>query len=145
MSTSPPARLLQIVETALLDHADTAELTLTVAQVQGLAHAVAARLSAPAVTLPKSATVLTGQQIAVLRALAEGERTAKTARRLGLSENTIKTHRSRVYSILGATGGAPHAVALGFCAGVLAVASAPAASSDRLRLLLARAEGGVRP
>lgn len=139
------ARLYGLLEDALLAQADASELPLTTRDVQGLAHAAVAGLSASHIVLPRTATLLTEQELAMLRALADGEKTEDTSRRLCLSINTVKSHRRRMYRRLGASGAA-HAVALGFAACLLAPPTPVAKdSADRLKTLLAPAGPGVHP
>jgi DNA-binding CsgD family transcriptional regulator len=64
---------------------------------------------------------LTPMMFEVLLGVAEGESCEDTARRLYLSENTVKSHRRRIYKRLGATNAA-HAVDIGYRAGLLDVA-----------------------
>jgi DNA-binding NarL/FixJ family response regulator len=54
----------------------------------------------------------------VLQGLAAGENLCETAKRLCISEDTVKTHRRRLYLRLGAKSGA-HAVAIAGRAGLL--------------------------
>ncbi|MEV6833562.1 helix-turn-helix transcriptional regulator [Streptomyces sp. NPDC051133] len=54
---------------------------------------------------------LSPRLVDVLQALAAGETLSETATRLSLSEDTVKTHRRRLYARLGARTGA-HAVAI---------------------------------
>lgn len=136
--------LQRLVEDALLAYADTAELDLTVRDTTSLSRAAVASLTASRVVLPRTATMLSGQELAMLRAIAAGEQAPDTARRLCLSVNTVKTHRRRLYKRLGATGAA-HAVALGFAARLLVPPPVVEASADRLRSLMAPAGSGVRP
>lgn len=53
----------------------------------------------------------------VLQGLAVGESIGETAQRLCISEDTVKTHRRRLYARLGAKSG-PHAVAIAGRAGL---------------------------
>ncbi|MCW2954730.1 MAG: 33-cGAMP-specific phosphodiesterase 3 [Conexibacter sp.] len=46
---------------------------------------------------------LTGREIEILGFVAGGERTPEIARRLGISENTVKSHLTRVYRKIGAS------------------------------------------
>lgn len=61
---------------------------------------------------------LTPRLVDVLQALAAGETLGETAARLRLSEDTVKTHRRRLYARLGARTGA-HAVAIASGRGLL--------------------------
>ncbi|MEU9640894.1 LuxR C-terminal-related transcriptional regulator [Streptomyces sp. NPDC048188] len=54
----------------------------------------------------------------VTTGLASGEDTQTTARRIGRTENTIKTHRRKLYAKLGAKSGA-HAVLIAVSVGLL--------------------------
>lgn len=62
--------------------------------------------------------MLTQQQREVLIGAARGETAADTGRRLGRSEDTIKSHRAIAYKRLGANG-ATQAVALAMAAGLI--------------------------
>lgn len=61
---------------------------------------------------------LTRRQIEVLQHLADGASTELTARRLGLSQQTVQTHTKSILARLDATGRA-HAVALAIRAGLI--------------------------
>lgn len=61
---------------------------------------------------------LTNQQLAVMLGLAHGETVRKTASRLVLGEDTVKTHRRHAYQRLGVNDGA-HAVALCMALGLI--------------------------
>lgn len=61
---------------------------------------------------------LTDCQLAVLVGLASGESAGETGRRIGRTENTIKTHRRILYKKLGARSGA-HAVTIAISTGLL--------------------------
>jgi DNA-binding NarL/FixJ family response regulator len=61
---------------------------------------------------------LTDCQLATLVGLASGESAKETGRRIGRTENTVKTHRRRLYKALGARSGA-HAVAIAIATGLL--------------------------
>jgi DNA-binding CsgD family transcriptional regulator len=47
--------------------------------------------------------LLTGREIEILGFVAGGERTQEIAHRLGISENTVKSHLTRVYKKIGAS------------------------------------------
>jgi DNA-binding NarL/FixJ family response regulator len=64
--------------------------------------AVAARLLARLAEAPVAADELSGREIEVLRLLARGASNKEIAAVLTLSENTIKTHLSRIFDKLGA-------------------------------------------
>ncbi|HVV64245.1 MAG TPA: LuxR C-terminal-related transcriptional regulator [Rhizomicrobium sp.] len=51
-----------------------------------------------------SALSLTGQEMRVLEALAQGRSNKEIGRELGLSPNTVKTHAANLYAKLGARG-----------------------------------------
>lgn len=90
------------LERALLTAVDRLDLPLTVRQVADLAVAAADVFDPPASPLPVvTEDDLTGQQLAVLYGLAAGERVADTARRLWVSENTVRTHKLRLFRTLG--------------------------------------------
>lgn len=74
----------------------------------------------------QSSTVrLTDAQYTALVGLASGEDAAETGRRIGRTENTIKTHRRTLYAALGARSGA-HAVAIAINLGLLRTAGGDA-------------------
>lgn len=96
--------------------ADELNLPLTLRQVDQLTNRVAlssARGKAPNLHL-------SNQQYAVLVGLASGEEAQETGRRIGRSVDTVKSHRRRLYSALGAENGA-HAVAIAMNLGLLKV------------------------
>lgn len=98
----------------ILTAADELNLPLTLRQVDQLTTRVAARAARgkhPQLDLPQ-------QRFAVLVGLANGEEAIETGRRLGLSLNTVKTHRRRLFKMLGAENGA-HAVAIATRLGIL--------------------------
>ncbi len=59
-----------------------------------------ARMGAGA-PLGSSPTDLTGRELEVLKAVAEGERSKEIAARLGISERTVKAHLASIYHKLG--------------------------------------------
>lgn len=69
----------------------------------------------------------------VLRLIARGYSLAQMCAELYLSENTIRTHRYRLYQTLGASGAA-HAVAIGYERGLLLPATVEQARAERQRL-----------
>ncbi|MEW2420491.1 hypothetical protein AB0911_08095 [Streptomyces nigra] len=71
---------------------------------------------------PASTIRLTDAQFAALVGLASGEDAKETGRRIGRTENTIKTHRRTLYAALGARSG-PHAVAIAIDLGLLRTAN----------------------
>jgi DNA-binding NarL/FixJ family response regulator len=86
------------------------------ADVEAMAKAVRAALEQarfvdPAVPPSGSRGKLTRRQREILQLLADGESTAATARELGLSEETVKTHTKNILGRLGAKN-RPHAVAI---------------------------------
>lgn len=99
---------------------DELNLPLTVTQADRLSLRITARATTGAITTKITAVELTNQQHAVLRALAAGESTEATGRRLTISENTVKTHRRALYSRLGAHTSA-QAVAVAIAQGLLRV------------------------
>jgi DNA-binding CsgD family transcriptional regulator len=46
---------------------------------------------------------LTGREVQILSLVAAGERTADIARRLGITENTVKSHLTNIYTKTGCT------------------------------------------
>lgn len=90
------------LEKALLLAVDRLDLPLTVRQVADLSAITADVFDPPASPLPViTVDDLTGQQLAVLHGLADGERVADTARRLWISENTVRTHKLHLFRKLG--------------------------------------------
>lgn len=90
------------LERALLTAVDRLDLPLTVRQVADMAAAAADIFDPPPSPLPVlTEDDLTGQQLAVLYGLAAGERVADTARRMWISENTVRTHRLLLFRKLG--------------------------------------------
>ncbi|MFF0790420.1 response regulator transcription factor [Streptomyces spiralis] len=106
----------------IITAADELNLPLTVKQVDHLTNRVAAHAARG--RAPRLA--LTTQQHAVLVGLASGEDSGETAHRLGLSVDTVKTHKRRLYKALGAVNGA-HAVAVASNLGLLRTAQQAAA------------------
>jgi DNA-binding NarL/FixJ family response regulator len=97
--------------------ADELDLPLTTRQADQLAQRVIVRVArgtAPKRPLPK-------QLHAVLIGLASGEEIEESGRHLNLSTHTIKTHRRRLYRLLGAENGA-HAVGIAMSLGLLRTA-----------------------
>ncbi|MGW4028197.1 response regulator transcription factor [Streptomyces sp. NPDC004838] len=97
----------------LLASADRHALPLTVRQVRALADDVAAEFTPPA-----EVPALSQRQMAVLAGIAAGESVAETARRLVVSESTVKSHRVALYRVLG-VGAAGEAVARAVRSGLL--------------------------
>ena len=69
-------------------------------------------------TSGSSGVSLSDREVGILRLLAEGHDKSVMANELYISENTIKTHLSRIYQKIGAVNAA-HAVAIAFRAGIL--------------------------
>jgi DNA-binding NarL/FixJ family response regulator len=103
---------------ALMAYADTHELPLTTTQVAGLARTAGRALLSADATVTERVVALPPQQLAALRALANGETLARTSRRLGISQNTIKSHRVAMYRRLGVTS-SHRAVAVGIGLGLI--------------------------
>ncbi|MFF1416520.1 response regulator transcription factor [Streptomyces sp. NPDC058280] len=105
---------------ALEKYADEQDLPLTMAQVRGLARtAVSAAAGGTAeVEFQDVPVALTPQQLEMLRALAGGEDSPATARRLCRSVYTIKTHKRALYKRLGARSSS-HAVTIGVGLGLI--------------------------
>jgi DNA-binding CsgD family transcriptional regulator len=98
----------------ILTAAEKYDLPLSIRQTDTLTNHLAVhanRTGAPGVHL-------TDAQFAALIGLASGEEAAETGRRIGRSENTVKTHRRTLYAKLGAKSGA-HAVLLAIGHGLL--------------------------
>ncbi|MFJ1653488.1 response regulator transcription factor [Streptomyces sp. NPDC088337] len=104
--------------TALRKHmlraADELGLPLSVKQV----HRFANRVADHAARGPAPDLLITPHRYAVLVGLASGESSGETGDRLGMSVNTVKSHRQCVYQRLGATNAA-HAVAIAKDLGIL--------------------------
>jgi DNA-binding NarL/FixJ family response regulator len=64
--------------------------------------AVAARLIARMSDAPAHADEISARELEVLRLLARGDSNKEIAAQLTISENTIKTHLSRIFDKLGA-------------------------------------------
>jgi DNA-binding NarL/FixJ family response regulator len=75
------------------------------------AAAEAERFVDPAAERPRGRPALTRRQRQILQLYSDGESTAKVARRLGLSAETVRTHNKAILSRLGARDRA-HAVAI---------------------------------
>ncbi|MFE4649320.1 response regulator transcription factor [Streptomyces sp. NPDC056707] len=91
--------------------AEERDLQINIADVDALTEA--AIMAALAVPLPEAPLKLTNQQTGVLVGIALGDTEAATARRLCISLNTVKTHRHRLYRVLGArTAGESVAIAM---------------------------------
>ena len=107
------------LEQALLVAVDRLDLPLTVRQVGELAVTAAVVFDPPPSPLPVIAVDdLTGQQLAVLYGLADGERVADTARRMFISEHTVRSHKHALFRKLGVKT-AGHAVARAHALGLL--------------------------
>ncbi|WP_406420865.1 response regulator transcription factor [Streptomyces sp. NBC_00842] len=108
--------LQSAIRARLLAVADERDIKITVADVEALTEAaLVAALSAP---VPEAPIKLTNQQLGVLIGIARGDTERATARRMCLTESTVKTHRRRLYSVLGA-GTAAEAVAIAMSYGLL--------------------------
>ncbi|REE62166.1 regulatory LuxR family protein [Streptomyces sp. 3212.3] len=119
------SELTQRLVRVLLEGADELHLDLSVRQVERLAARAAAKLTPPQPE-PPAITVedLSHQQLTVLLGLAAGERTPDTARRLWVSDHTVRAHRNRLFQKLGVRT-AGEAVARAKDLGLLRDASAP--------------------
>lgn len=71
--------------------------------------------------------LLAGRRLQVIHLVAQGLTCGQIARRLFITENTVKTHLRRVYEMLDARN-APHAVALLFASGRLPLAEGDAST-----------------
>lgn len=96
-------------------------LNLTVSEIRHLAHEVAVRAEQRGCV----DTNLPPRLLDMLRAMAAGETRGETAKRLYLSEDTVRSHRRRLFQRLGARTSA-QAVAIAFHRGLLGPAAAPA-------------------
>ena len=82
----------------VLTAAEIYDLPLTVKQADTLAQ----HLTIHANRGPARTVQLTDVQMAALVGIASGESAAETARRIGRTENTVKTHRRTLFAALGA-------------------------------------------
>jgi DNA-binding CsgD family transcriptional regulator len=98
----------------LAEAADESGIALSQREIDVLAHRVTVKASQGL----RSVLRLTPRLFDTLQGLAAGENLGETAARLNVSEDTLKTHRRRLYKRLGATGGA-HAVAIAGSQGLL--------------------------
>lgn len=108
--------LQSAIRARLLAVAEERDLEITLADVNALAEAAAvAALSTP---LPEAPIELSNQLNGVLAGIALGDTEEATARRMCLSPSTVKTHRRRLYRVLGARSAA-NAVAIAMSLGLL--------------------------
>lgn len=84
--------------------------------------ALARQIGVKAAQVPVGGRKLSPRLLDTLQALAAGENLPETAARLRISEDTVKTHRRRLYAQLGARSGA-QAVAIASRQGILAGAA----------------------
>ncbi|MFG2589089.1 response regulator transcription factor [Streptomyces sp. NPDC048438] len=104
------------IRTQLLAIAEERDLPITTADIAALTEAaLGAALTVPR---PDASVQLTGQQLGVLIGLARGDFAQDTARRMCLTESTVKTHLRHLYRRLGVTTGA-QAVAVAMSYGFL--------------------------
>ncbi|MEV5140314.1 LuxR C-terminal-related transcriptional regulator [Streptomyces syringium] len=96
MTTSRPAPDEIRVRIALAKAADRLELPITVTDVRHLATATVMALADGERPL-RAAGVLTNRQLSVLLAMANGLSLDEVAQQLGLSPNTVRTHRAIVF------------------------------------------------
>lgn len=80
--------------------------------------ALARQITVKGAQLPATGRNLSPRLVDTLQGLAAGENLPETAARLQVSEDTVKTHRRRLYRQLGAKSG-PHAVAIASREGLL--------------------------
>jgi DNA-binding NarL/FixJ family response regulator len=91
-------------------------MQITVPDVDALTEAAfTAALSVP---VPDAPVRLTNQMLGVLIGTALGDTERATARRMCITESTVKSHRRRLYRVLGA-GTAAEAVAIAMSYGLL--------------------------
>lgn len=95
------ASMRQHVRTVLMEQADKRELPLTAKNVNDLADDIVSSMAACNVTVPTMAGPITHMQREVLHGIALGETSGETARRLCLSEHTVKSHKVHLYTRLG--------------------------------------------
>lgn len=86
----------------ILTAAEKYDFPLSTRQAATLANHLALHVNRGTADTPR----LTDVQFGALVGLASGEDARTTARRLGRTENTIKTHRRTLYAALGARSGA---------------------------------------
>jgi DNA-binding NarL/FixJ family response regulator len=109
----------------LAEAAAVTGIALTPLEVARLSYQINVRAAENA----KASLKLPPRLFDVLQGLAAGEHLCETATRLHISEDTVKTHRRRLYARLGARSGA-QAVAIASRAGLpLQVGAARAAAS----------------
>jgi DNA-binding NarL/FixJ family response regulator len=122
--TNPPNGLQQLI----FEAATEIPVNLTTPEITQLAKLVATKRAQRA----QAGQRLSPRLHQVLQGLAAGESTTETAARLGISEDTAKTHRRRLYEQLGARSGA-HAVAIAGRRGLLVPIGEPVPSAPSKR------------
>lgn len=118
MSTIPHAGLRHLI----FEAATEIPLNLTISEIQQLAHAVAAKAQQQRTCVE---TDLPPRLLDMLQAMAAGETRGETATRLHLTEDTVRSHRRRLFQRLGARTSA-QAVAIGFRLGLVGSAGVQA-------------------
>ncbi|MFF0143609.1 LuxR C-terminal-related transcriptional regulator [Streptomyces sp. NPDC005227] len=111
----------------ILTAAEKYDFPLSLRQAETLSNHLAVHVNRGTATA--GAPRLTDVQFGALVGLASGEDAATTGRRLGRSENTIKTHRRTLYAALGAHSGA-QAVAIAIDLGLLHTAKQQPVGGD---------------
>ncbi|MGW5175847.1 response regulator transcription factor [Streptomyces sp. NPDC004082] len=86
----------------ILTAAEKYDFPLSIRQAETLTNHLALHVNRGPAAAPHLSDALFG----ALLGLASGEDAKATGRRLGRSENTIKTHRRKLYALLGARSGA---------------------------------------
>ncbi|MEU0397977.1 helix-turn-helix transcriptional regulator [Streptomyces sp. NPDC006208] len=115
----------RIVREALIEHADGRDLQLTIADVDGLSRAAVGAITTRDIVVPPSTLYVTPMQRECLLGIALGETAKETGRRLHVTENTIKTHRQKLFArIKVKTSG--QAVTKGLALGIISLRSGQA-------------------
>ncbi|MGW8326537.1 LuxR C-terminal-related transcriptional regulator [Streptomyces sp. NPDC055897] len=117
------------VRAVLLEQADKRDLSLTSRNVDDLADDIVDSMEARQVTVPATGGPITHMQREVLHGIAIGETSAETARRLCLSEDTVKSHKRNLYGRL-VVDTAAEAVAKGIGLGLIRVDKQAAAAGQ---------------
>lgn len=89
------------LQRAMFRAVDQLGLPLSVRAVQALAARTLALYDPPPDLPAVSVQDLTGQQLAALLGLAAGEQISETARRLWVTERTVREHRAKLFAKLG--------------------------------------------
>jgi DNA-binding NarL/FixJ family response regulator len=101
MTPSARATRQDLLERALLTAVDQLDLPLSTRAVRLLAMRTAALYNPPPDLPTVTVQDLTDQQFAVLLAIAAGEQLGETAKRMWVSERTVRQHRLKLFEKLG--------------------------------------------